>query len=405
MWRPILKTGASFRGVPFSTVDAEARIGRRSVLHEYPQRDEPFVEDLGRRARMFHVEAYVAGDDYLQRRDALIAAIEQAGPGELVHPRYGSRQVAVHDYVTVRESARDGGLARFSITFVEAGKNSFPNATRDTVSQVDQAAETVDDAAEIDFGASFDVAGASVLSEEGLKALRSDLSGVLTTVRLATAATSSGEMVRAIGGISDDLSTLIRTPATFVQRLRSLYSSLALAANRPLAAFADLENTFRRNARVSAPAALPGSTRARLLANEIARADLQRRISLSNQARALAIALEAGSDREPVVATAAKALELRDRVLALIDIELERNDPPSDVAAALAKLRASVTRDVAARAELLRRAAVFQPAAILPSLVLAHRIYQDANRADELEARNGVRHPIFVSPRPLEVLQ
>lgn len=408
MWRDILKTGASFRGVPFSTVDAEARVGRRTVTHEYPQRDDPYTEDLGRRARAFHVEAYVAGDDYLDRRDALIRAIEQPGPGELVHPRWGVLQVAVQDYVTVRESPREGGVARFTITFVEAGANTFPNATRDTVAQVDQAAETADEAAEVDFGETFDVSGGSVLGEEALKALRADLDTVVATVRRVTSAAGAGEIVRVIGGISDDVSALIRTPLTYVQNLRSVYSSLTLALNRPLSAFADLETLFGKNKRPSAvvvAAAVPGSTRARLLANESARADLQRRLALSNQARALAVALSASSDREPVVATAAKALELRDRLLALIDTELEVNDPPADVAAGLVGLRAAVTRDVGTRAEQLRRSAVFQPQAVLPSLLLAHRVYQDATRAEELEARNGVRHPAFVPAAPLEILQ
>jgi prophage DNA circulation protein len=37
--------------------------------------------------------------------------------------------------------------------------------------------------------------------------------------------------------------------------------------------------------------------------------------------------------------------------------------------------------------------------------VLAHRIYQDATRSDELVARNGVAHPAFMPARPLEVLR
>ena len=81
----------SFRGVPFRTVDAEMRVGRRNVVNEYPQRDLPYVDDLGRRARRFVVEAYVIGDGYRAERDALIAAFEAKGSGELIHPRYGLR--------------------------------------------------------------------------------------------------------------------------------------------------------------------------------------------------------------------------------------------------------------------------------------------------------------------------
>jgi prophage DNA circulation protein len=32
----------------------------------------------------------------------------------------------------------------------------------------------------------------------------------------------------------------------------------------------------------------------------------------------------------------------------------------------------------------------------LPALVLAYRLYGDANRADELVLRNGITHPLFL---------
>jgi len=407
MWRDQLKTGASFRGVPFSTVDAQLQIGRRAVVHQFPMRDEPFVEDLGRSARTFSVEAYVLGDDYLDRRNALIQAIEQSGPGELIHPRYGTLQVQVVD-ATERETPREGGIARFSITFVEAGANTFPRVTQSTVAEVDNASAELEDAASEAFGQEFSVEGASVLAEEALTALQKDLAGIASTVRQVTSFESAGDLVRTVGLITSDVSTLLRTPVTLVQRFRSLYQDLTLALKRPLGAIADFRSTFGSNKRPSADlvaAARPGSTRARLLANESARADLQRRLALSNHARALALALQASSTQEPAVATASKAVQLRDELLALVDVELEENDPPAEVASALVRLRAAVTRDVAERAEQRRQASTFTPMTVLPSVVLAHRIYQDAARAEELELRNGVRHPAFVPARPLEVLR
>ncbi|MNN99925.1 hypothetical protein D3C81_2196910 [compost metagenome] len=49
-WRD-RKQGASFRGVPFLVDTDSVPVGRRTQLHEFPQRDQPFVEDLGRRTR------------------------------------------------------------------------------------------------------------------------------------------------------------------------------------------------------------------------------------------------------------------------------------------------------------------------------------------------------------------
>src|SRR5262245_27796266 len=101
--------GASFRGAPFLVESSERSGGRRVVVHEFPLRDEPFVEDLGKRGSVFRVDGYVIGDDYLTQRDALLAALEdESGPGELVHPYHGVRR-AVCVNLGVRETRSDGG--------------------------------------------------------------------------------------------------------------------------------------------------------------------------------------------------------------------------------------------------------------------------------------------------------
>src|SRR4051812_46874435 len=87
---------ASFRGAGVKVDKAEREIGRRTVTFTYPQRDTPFVEDLGLHPRVFSIDGYVGGrGDYFPERDALIAAIDTPGPGTLVHPYYGTLQVAV----------------------------------------------------------------------------------------------------------------------------------------------------------------------------------------------------------------------------------------------------------------------------------------------------------------------
>ncbi|OYZ03504.1 MAG: hypothetical protein B7Y42_00565 [Polaromonas sp. 28-63-22] len=390
----------SFRGVTFRTVGAEIKVGRRNVVNEYPQRDVPYVDDLGRRARRFVVECHVIGENYLVERDALIGAFEAKGPGELIHPRYGSRRVSVDGDVSVKESPEQGGMARISVTFVEDGDNTFPTAARNTVVQVEVAANALDEATEAAFADDFTVAGASVLATQALKGLTATAAALLQTARLVTSTAGLATLVGLVGGFTGNLTGLIRTPVILVQSLRSMYAQLVQALERPVSAFSEWQVVFAGNSRPAA-VALAGSTRARSLANDTARADLQRRLALSNQARALTIAL--GSTA--LVATADQALALRQALTGQIDAELELNDPPADVARALSALRAAVVRDVTARAELLQQRASYTPQAVLPALVLAHRVYQDATRSDELVARNAVVHPAFVPAATLEILR
>lgn len=92
-WKDNLRP-ASFRGVPFQ-VDDEGTFGRRVQVHEYPNRDKPYTEDLGRAARRFTINAYLVGDDFFEVRDRLIVAIDTPGPGTLVHPYYGEIAVCI----------------------------------------------------------------------------------------------------------------------------------------------------------------------------------------------------------------------------------------------------------------------------------------------------------------------
>ncbi|HEV7286025.1 MAG TPA: DNA circularization N-terminal domain-containing protein, partial [Kaistia sp.] len=156
-WRDQLRP-ASFRGVPFHVDDDDLSAGRRVQIHEYPQRDKPYAEDLGRATRRITVVGYLIGPDYMAARDRLLAAVEEAGPGELVHPQFGALQVVVEEFRTTH-SSREGGMARISITFVEAGELAFPTAAAHTPSLVEQRADALRLASLDDFEGTFRIGG------------------------------------------------------------------------------------------------------------------------------------------------------------------------------------------------------------------------------------------------------
>ena len=132
---------ASFRGVRFEVADHSADIaGRRVQTHEYPGRDRPFAEDLGRRAKGFEIEGYIVGDDYMERRDRLIEACDKPGPGLLEHPYLGRRQVACIR-CRVSERTSEGRMCRFSLQFGEAGRADYPTDRADPDAVLAEAAD------------------------------------------------------------------------------------------------------------------------------------------------------------------------------------------------------------------------------------------------------------------------
>jgi prophage DNA circulation protein len=124
---------ASFRGATFYVDTAVRESGRRIVTHQFPKRNIPYAEDLGRRAREFTVRGYlivyprnIAQDDrkkrnYLPQRDFLIDMLEMEGPAILQLPLLGAMNVAVVRY-RVTEEDKLGGYCTFDMTFVEYGQ-------------------------------------------------------------------------------------------------------------------------------------------------------------------------------------------------------------------------------------------------------------------------------------------
>ncbi|WP_431477940.1 DNA circularization protein [Massilia eburnea] len=154
-WRDKLQP-ASFRGVPFAVISGSLTAGRRLARHEYPQRNLPYLEDMGRRAREYKVEAYVIGPDYMSGRDQLLAAIEEEGPGQLVHRYYGTKMVAVAE-CELTESTEFGGMARFTLQFVEAGEQAEPTVGIDSGAELLQVQDVAYSAIMDDFTQQFSV--------------------------------------------------------------------------------------------------------------------------------------------------------------------------------------------------------------------------------------------------------
>lgn len=144
--------GAKFRGARFHVEAAVRESGRRIVNHEFPKRDVPYAEDMGRRGREFNVRGYIVvyprdGEselqkkDYVPARDALIKALEEHGPAELQLPLLGVLNVACTRY-RVTEENRSGGYCVFDMSFTEFGQ-APAEGTRSSKAGVEYAADTL----------------------------------------------------------------------------------------------------------------------------------------------------------------------------------------------------------------------------------------------------------------------
>jgi prophage DNA circulation protein len=411
---------ATFRGVSFFVETADLAGGRKVVAHDYPFRDQAFVEDLGRRGRLFRIEGYVIGDpriadrdDYLAGRDALIEALEQPGPGTLVHPYHGTRLVAVGQF-SVREGRDEVRIAYVSIDFLETPASAFsPSADAAARAQVESAADathtTVQGGLLTTYRVAFPVSGAPGLPGAG--AARSlpnfvftSVAGVLTSASLALhtalrplakTAAEAASFKRAIDALVSDATALVRDPLSLSTRLLTLVSELVSFPHTPRLGV----QSFLAAARfMSTEPRPPGATITRQYeqVNYDETDAFLRRVFVTEAARQLAIA-------SPSFSSYDEAITARDQVLEALDDQATLADDA--VYDSLMTLRAQVARAVPDAEASLPRLVSYTPVVTVPSLVLAYRLYGAVARADELIARNHVRHPGFVvGGRALQVI-
>jgi prophage DNA circulation protein len=142
---------ASFKGVSFGVDASSVSVGRRSEEHEYPFRDTPYGEDLGRRAIKIQFTAFLIGDNVAAQSLALQAVLQQKGAGPLVHPSYGSIMMMVDERAVFSESKDKGRLIEVSMSFVEPGQALYPTSATDTQQATSDAADNADSAASSDW--------------------------------------------------------------------------------------------------------------------------------------------------------------------------------------------------------------------------------------------------------------
>jgi len=382
----------SFRGIEFLWSEADGDLGRRVTVHEYPGRDLPYVEDLGRRARSWSMELIVAGPAYRAARDRLAEALEAPGPGVLIHPTHGELKVSVYEARGPRESTREGGMARFAVIFILSGENRYPAAAADGRRIVSDRCEAAEAAMGAWVSARLALAGPSFISADAVAQVEKMAATLHKAVVGLPELAGSTAIMQDIQSLSTSAASLIREPIDLSDSLNTILGDIVTAAERPLLAFAALRTFWGF---IGAGDAIPGTTASRLAQSEnrAALSDLFVAAATTAAARA---ASAAEYDSQNAADAASAAMRGQIDVVAL--------SASDDLYNSLSDLSAAIVADLGTRPGLPSLVALTLTVD-LPALVIAQRLYGDAARAEDIVARNQVAHPGFVpGGRTLEVL-
>jgi len=170
-WRDALLP-AMFDGCPFYVEAGSQEGGRRIVLFEFPKRDTPYAEDMGRKATEFTVRGYcvafmydaglttdpnsTAGiysplymRDYRIARDILQQRLDTGGQGVLQLPNMARATTGPPMTLSVvctryrlTEEERFGGFCTFDMSFVEFGLPPTPPVPATQIQLIQQANNT-----------------------------------------------------------------------------------------------------------------------------------------------------------------------------------------------------------------------------------------------------------------------
>lgn len=429
-WKERLET-ASFRGVSFHIESENASIGRRIQTHEFPNRDKPYSEDLGKIALRPNITAYVIGDDCLAQRDRLIEALNTPGPGTLIHPTLGELTVCVTDQIKVSTASNEGRMVRFDLHFVEAGELAYPQADTATASVLVSSCSAVDDAVG-ELSAGFSITGMPDFLQgqlfDDIGQMLDDITDALTLVDTAVA--------DAIGLLKGEISVLLLLPdagVRFIERVQKLWRvGNQLADNgrelhtliKTFSGIAVDVTLAPRGVWKTGSATTRAATQQRNLVASVLRTTALREavfavtvLAAPSATRAEPGAAKSGwpTATHPALSNASASqntraelltwdalVDLRDTLNAALDREIKRATDDG-LFLALRRLKSSLNIDISARLAQTEKTVVRTPAEVTPAIVLAATWYDAAGRESEVIQRNGVAHPGFVPASALRV--
>lgn len=407
---------ASFRGVPFEVEASGITVGRRTVVHEYPQRDRPYVEDMGRATRNITLQCFVVGGDYLEQAQALMHELEEPGPGTLVHPWLGEMEVTI---TSVSELQFDQGLgvASVTITATEAGDLEFPAVTADEDTEALEAADAVEKSAVEKFCEDFDL---STINDWIDSALEGSLLDALNFV-------SAGDLgklfdyAEGVANLADKAMALLSTdPKIFATRLAgalglSRWATTVSAWRGVAKSLKNLCKHDKLKARTKAYAERKGEPM-----SDVTRQVMKSQAAIETLVRQLLIAQMVGvstlvatskdvssPDGEEDTRTTTRSydeiVELRDELCQVLDDELlmEEND---EMYQTLDEARTAIFDVLTHKADALQHVVIVKPDDVFPAVVLAYDYHDDADRDLEIARRNSVEHEGFCPASELRVL-
>jgi len=398
-WREEIKP-ASFRGIAFYVDTSEVKFGRRNVLHEYPYKDVPYVEDVGQKAKEINFTAYFLGDNYIQERNRLVSLISRSkSEGTLIHPTLGTITVKPTDQCSISDNGRQGGKGSINLSFVEAGENTFPSIRTNTDTAVFNQVSKLKTSIQNIFGQVFKTSGLSgFVRNSGIDVVNQYI-GEWREVKLigAKVVSKANEFKRNLASFEDSVNLLIDDPASLVSGISDLFDDFEAIFESPSDLY-EASKQFNEFGSSYESSSFETPSRIQETINNAQLVETFRSFSVSKMALATA---QDEFVSKPEVTTR------RNELLSTFSERIEQAgiNEQDQVRRDIIDLRSftiGVLDDAGASLPDIDKVTY---GATLPAYWIANELYGDSLRYEEIVNDNNIKHPLFVPMgQELEVL-
>lgn len=373
-----LRSEASFRGVKFFIESADDKFGRMTVKHQFPNREKPFVEDMGKKLDSFQIDGYVVGDDHLDQKDNLKNTSLIPGMGTLIHPFYGTIQVFCDDF-QVRQIANEKRFTRIQFSFTEAGEPVVLDVAQKTQNIVSAKTSVSIDSIKNEFKPKWAYTKLAYAATQSALATLKQASESIVNAKKAFK--TETQFIDDFGRIVGSLESIALDAEGLAEDVLNLITFGILDTDDNTNGVPDLRETLKnlQNLYSFSPSIQSASTTSDSLVNLVQQgAMVTSAVLLSN--------IEYTSAEE--------AYTFRDSVLDFLDT-VQAGDIGDDLFASIADLRASIVEDIEARAATLSKLSSYTPSESMPVLVIANELYGGIDKEQDIIDRNLIIHPGF----------
>ncbi|WP_311567232.1 DNA circularization protein [Photobacterium arenosum] len=394
---------ASFRGVTFLLDTLRGKTGRRAIAHDYPKRDIGWAEDNGGVLNSETIKAKLVGPDAERQFEQLLNALNMPGPGELVHPYWGIRQVQIGE-VDYEWDNNERDLCVLSFQVFAATDNLFPADKPDTANLMSEQAKAAADANTAFFTDQMGVPDSSTLQTLGqtLNGMLADLDSLVNG--LPGLPDALADWVDRLDHLKWSVSRLVAYPGELANELTNLIFDIKdLVTEMPLAlnVYSQVEYKWRGLREELNPTLSNSST-----ASQREKQTAQTKAAMYDMAQTATVTASVNALAGGTLTSVQQAETIGQSLShSLTDYAVLAVDAGNRAGwRILRQLRITVAADIRERSRQLPRMKQVTPNRPMPVALLAYQHTGNAANRDDIVKRNRLSRPSFVTDT-VEILE